>query len=961
MTSSPCDLDLPDIGSSNLATRESTGYQNDHINIAIAISFLLLFERLIILSITNTLLLSRLLGHCRVVPSVLARISAIYIMASIFTYDPEPQRVSSPWLQPADSAKKPGSTASPSPDEPVQESVLSDYGLTKLAAEPQDGPTEYKLHLLLRPRRVYKSMSTTTRIAGSQQGRQVGESKNGKGTMAAASSSQSRQSRLEQLTTQLLWRLQQSSPYHSSSSTDIVLPQLPENAFDADGAARPAKLLPGLEASRGALYEIGVADDGTLVGLTRDELDESVGTLRAMAASLGCDVEIQRMIVVGEAEWDEPAEAGGDPSTGVSGGPTRRTGKLWVSEALVTPHHGSMVAETGPLARAIQTAKLHSEPRTGSSTTDQLRVTLTGPTTSGKSTLLGTLSTGTLDNGRGKSRLTLLKHLHEVASGVTSSVSQELIGYKDGWIYNFSHPNIESWMDIHDRSEGGRLVFVCDSAGHPRYRRTTLRGLVGWAPHWTVLCIGADVGEPGTAGGSQAGEPLGPVDLAAAHLDLCLKLDTPLAIVVTKMDLATGTTLRGTLKMILSAVKSSGRTPMLVANDQRSHADLTEIPEEDQKAVKVVTDAITSSDNLRAIVPIVLASAVKGTGIAKVHALLRNLPLPPPPTSHDYCGQALNPEQPTSLFHIEERFSLPATYGTGANGEKAEDMGTVVSGYLRFGRLSVNDKVLVGPFPSEDDLRTMPIEDRPSLGHGLSVSHPSSGELAKIASRNAVYASAIKGEWHPARVVSLRNLRLPVKTLEPGQVGTVGLVLEIPDDDDPADSIFEAAPPAAEKLAIRKGMVVAIPSRHMVESGLSLQAASGITASFTDRGVAYIVIGSFVNIYVASVRAAARVTSISSSSHAENSNMTAVEDIDDVFELNELVDGGQHQHQHQRQQHQQHQQQPVVSESGFDVRLDLIGNREWFELGSKIVLLEGGRVDKTGLEGFVGSVVEIFE
>ena len=56
---------------------------------------------------------------------------------------------------------------------------------------------------------------------------------------------------------------------------------------------------------------------------------------------------------------------------------------------------------------------------------------MTGPTTCGKSTLLGTLSTGTLDNGHGTNRSFLLKHRHELASGVTSSVAQELIGYKD--------------------------------------------------------------------------------------------------------------------------------------------------------------------------------------------------------------------------------------------------------------------------------------------------------------------------------------------------------------------------------------------------------------------------------------------------------------------------------------------------------------------------------------------------
>src|SRR5262249_480883 len=112
-----------------------------------------------------------------------------------------------------------------------------------------------------------------------------------------------------------------------------------------------------------------------------------------------------------------------------------------------------------------------------------------------------------------------------------------------------------------------------------------------------------------------------------------------------------------------------------------------------------------------------------------------------------------------------------------------EDLGTVVSGYLRFGRLSVGDRVVVGPFPSsEDDPRGLAQDGQQlSGGDGLSISHPSSAELSRIALRNAVSASAIKGEWHDARVVSIRNLRLPVRTLETGQAGSIGVVFETPD------------------------------------------------------------------------------------------------------------------------------------------------------------------------------------
>lgn len=122
-------------------------------------------------------------------------------MASLFTYDPDPPRVESPWLTP---------TSKPSTPQPGNQGTLADYGVTKLEAEPQEGPTEYKLHLLLRPRRVYSSSSTGNVVAGSQQ--HILQPKNqplaGDAKSFLTPSHKARQNRLEHLTTQLLWRLQ---------------------------------------------------------------------------------------------------------------------------------------------------------------------------------------------------------------------------------------------------------------------------------------------------------------------------------------------------------------------------------------------------------------------------------------------------------------------------------------------------------------------------------------------------------------------------------------------------------------------------------------------------------------------------------------------------------------------------------------------------------------------------------
>ncbi|KAF9765683.1 hypothetical protein IL306_002016 [Fusarium sp. DS 682] len=879
-------------------------------------------------------------------------------MASIFTYDHDPPRVSSPWTPLGESGKDEtegslGSKIRRSAQEP-QPGLLSEYGVTKLQAEPQEGPTEYKLHLLLRPRRVFKSMST----AGTSRHARLNKPSTPSLTPSSQAREQTRQERFQHLTTQLLWRLQQSSPYHASSSKELAIPRLPDDSVDLSAPVKLSKLVPGLEESRGALYEIGVADDGTLVGLTKDEMDESLTTLRVMAASLGCSVDVCRRVIVGNCEWIESTELVDSPVT--SSHEITRSGKLWVAEALVKPNFGFIDDANGmngstknehPIAESIPV------PSRGSSTTPQLRVTFTGPTTSGKSSLLGTLSTGTLDNGRGNSRLSLLKHRHEVVTGVTSSIAQELIGYKDHSILNYSHGNIESWVDIHDCSEGGRLVFVSDSAGHPRYRRTVLRGLMNWAPHWIILCLAVDDADIATKGygvTSSTQDVLGVtavgVDLVKAHLTLSLKLDIPLAVVITKMDLASKTSAHRTTKKILSAVKESGRIPKILRPDQKTWGDLDRVPDDDSAKVQDLLKSISESGNLTEIVPIAFTSAVKGSGIGLLHALLENLPLPPTPTARDYVGMALNPEQPKCLFHIDDTFSLPTSYSnlTGTSG-KQNDPGIVVSGHLRFGRLSVGDKIVIGPFPPNDDeARESTPEDRQSPGsYGLSISHPSSAELARIAMRNAVSASATPGEWHDAQIVSIRNLRLPVLTLEAGQAGSIGLVIQSLSNRSQNGNSELSVP--VEIPRIRRGMILAIPSKHMADTGLKLQAASGFTAVFDDSDIQTLAIGSFVNIYIASIRTVARIRQISPQDTNWDPGVEESDEIEEIFDLNDDFQAN----------NETKETDPM--RGGIEVSLELLHHREWIEMGSRVILLEGGSQDKSGLEGFVGNVVEIVD
>lgn len=57
-------------------------------------------------------------------------------------------------------------------------------------------------------------------------------------------------------------------------------------------------------------------------------------------------------------------------------------------------------------------------------------VAVLGGADAGKSTLLGVLAHGEFDNGRGSARLNVLRHLHELRSGRTSSISHEILGFE---------------------------------------------------------------------------------------------------------------------------------------------------------------------------------------------------------------------------------------------------------------------------------------------------------------------------------------------------------------------------------------------------------------------------------------------------------------------------------------------------------------------------------------------------
>lgn len=127
-----------------------------------------------------------------------------------------------------------------------------------------------------------------------------------------------------------------------------------------------------------AIYEIGVEDSGVLAGLSDKDMYISLQTLKQMAEKLGATITIlqNRML-----------------------------------------DNGRNVAEV--LVRKVPEDQ----------NTIEIRVAVLGNADAGKSTLLGVLTQGNLDNGKGKARLNMFRHLHEIQTGRTSSISHEILGF----------------------------------------------------------------------------------------------------------------------------------------------------------------------------------------------------------------------------------------------------------------------------------------------------------------------------------------------------------------------------------------------------------------------------------------------------------------------------------------------------------------------------------------------------
>jgi elongation factor 1-alpha len=306
-----------------------------------------------------------------------------------------------------------------------------------------------------------------------------------------------------------------------------------------------------------------------------------------------------------------------------------------------------------------------------------IRIAVVGNVDAGKSTLIGTLTTSCLDDGRGKSRTSIMKHRHEIESGRTSTATTHLMGFRSTGEPIAGRDQVRAMKRKSEDEiarESYRVITLMDLAGHEKYLKTTIHGVSsGFADHALILV--------------NARHP--PTHMTQHHLNLCCSFGIPVIVLFTKIDgcpeHAFKISKEGVIKMLRSPEVQ--RTPYTVKNEQ---------------------DIAMVIDKLHTLAPMIETSCVSGEGIELLQKLLFSLPKR---RRHE------NKANRSFEFLVEDIFNVPG-------------VGAVVSGFVNAGELTVGSNVFVGPTDDGTFMRTVAKSAHIAR---INTSHVTSGQSACLA------------------------------------------------------------------------------------------------------------------------------------------------------------------------------------------------------------------------------------
>lgn len=312
--------------------------------------------------------------------------------------------------------------------------------------------------------------------------------------------------------------------------------------------------------------------------------------------------------------------------------------------------------------------------------TRNIRVAVVGNVDAGKSTMIGTLTTSFLDDGRGSSRTSIMKHRHEIESGRTSTSSSHLMGFRHSGEPIAGRDKIRAnKMKSEDEiaRESYRIVTLMDLAGHEKYLKTTIHGVSSGFADYAIVLVNSR-------------HP--PTHMTQHHLNLCCSFGIPIIVVFTKIDGCPEHALATSKSEVAKLLKSNevGRRPY---------------------AIKTEQDIITSMGKLHTLAPTIDISCVTGEGLDLLRKMLFSLP-----KRRRHEKKVARPFE----FLVEDTFlNVPG-------------VGSVVSGFVNAGELNVgsNCEVYVGPTNDGTFLKTVAKSAHVAR---INTSHITAGQSACLA------------------------------------------------------------------------------------------------------------------------------------------------------------------------------------------------------------------------------------
>ena len=262
-----------------------------------------------------------------------------------------------------------------------------------------------------------------------------------------------------------------------------------------------------------------------------------------------------------------------------------------------------------------------------------LKIAVVGNVDSGKSTLTVVLSCapGVTDDGRGSMREKVFNFDHEKENGRTSSIAHEIIGFdttgqqvlplkKDV----LSNKKKTTWPEIVEGSS--KIIQLIDLCGHEKYLKTTMFGLSGLYPQYSMLVVGANMGVS---------------RMTKEHIGITMALKLPMFVVVTKIDLSPDNIYQDTINTLTKIMKGSA-------------CNLRAMVVKDLQTLEKVAENMST----KTICPIFPVSNVSGQGIDLLKLFLSKLPcIEPPSESQD---KELSDNQIEDI--IDSEIVLDSTY-----------------------------------------------------------------------------------------------------------------------------------------------------------------------------------------------------------------------------------------------------------------------------------------------------------